>query len=138
MEEFIRVQTDIMGEIDDEEFDEDFEEEQMIKYAESKVQQMWDEMGIMNKKSYSMIKKLNSREKRRYVQDGFDLDLAYITDKIIAMGYPATGVESIYRNHMKDVQRFLQTKHPGHHKVYNLCTERNYKEDAFENVNRSF
>ena len=89
-------------------------------------------------KSYSPIKKLNSREKRRYVQDGFDLDLAYITDKIIAMGYPSTGVESIYRNSMKDVQNFLRTKHKGHHKVYNLCTERYYKEDAFDNVNKNY
>jgi len=81
---------------------------------------------------------MNSREKRRYVQDGFDLDLAYITDRIIAMGYPSSGVESLIRNNMKDVQRFLRTKYPGHHKVYNLCCERKYNDDAFDNVSREF
>ena len=49
MEDIIRVQNDIMGEAEDEEFMEDFEEEQMIKFAETQVKKMWDEMGITNK-----------------------------------------------------------------------------------------
>ena len=49
MEDIIRVQNDIMGEIEDEEFMEDFEEEQMIKITETQVKKMWDEMGITNK-----------------------------------------------------------------------------------------
>jgi phosphatidylinositol-3,4,5-trisphosphate 3-phosphatase and dual-specificity protein phosphatase PTEN len=99
---------------------------------------MWDEMGISNKKSISLIKKLNSREKRRFVQDTFDLDLAYITPRLIAMGYPATGVEAVYRNHMKDVQRFFNEKYSGHYKIYNLCCERKYSEQWFENWSREF
>ena len=103
-----------------------------------KVKKMREEMGISDKKSISVIKKLNSREKRRFVQDGFDLDLAYITPRIIAMGYPSTGVEAIYRNNMKDVQKFLNTKYPGHHRVYNLCCERKYNDKSFESVSREF
>lgn len=64
--------------------------------------------------------------------------MAYITNRIIAMGYPATGVEAIYRNKLKDVQRFFNTKYKGHYKIYNLCSERRYSEKLFENVSREF
>jgi hypothetical protein len=63
----------------------------------------------------------------------FDLDLVYITKRIIAMGYPATGCESFYRNSFKDVKQFLNEEHGDKFKVYNLCMENNriYKKTAF-------
>ena len=64
-----------------------------------------------------------SLKKKRLKRDTFDLDLAYITTRVIAMGFPAKGLQSTFRNSRDDVICFLDTYHPTHHKIYNLCSE---------------
>ena len=67
-----------------------------------------------------------SKKKRRFVDkvNGFNLDLTYITKRIIAMGFPAEGKEEVYRNPASEVRRFLSLYHGGKFKVYNLCSEK--------------
>ena len=72
-----------------------------------------------------------SKKKKRYKGHGFNLDLAYITDRIIAMGYPSSGKEACYRNPRAQVRKFLDHFHPGKVKLYNLCSEREYDADFF-------
>ena len=78
----------------------------------------------------SLIRNGVSKKKKRFTEDGFDLDLFYITPRIIAMGFPSTGQEALYRNPMPEVQRFFNSRHPKH-KIYNLCSERSYDASEF-------
>jgi phosphatidylinositol-3,4,5-trisphosphate 3-phosphatase/dual-specificity protein phosphatase PTEN len=79
----------------------------------------------------ALVRGLVSKKKKRFVQDGFNLDLSYITPRIIAMGFPSTGVEAVYRNPMPEVQRFFKHFHDDHFKIYNLCSERAYDLESY-------
>lgn len=39
-----------------------------------------------------------SGKKKRLIKEGFNLDLTYITKRIIAMSFPGEGFEGFYRN----------------------------------------
>ena len=84
------------------------------------------------------LRKLVSQNKNRYVEVGFDLDLTYLNDQIICMGLPATGSESLYRNPIEQVVRFLELHHRGCYKVFNLCNERTYDISLFGDACASF
>ncbi|XP_052608802.1 phosphatidylinositol 3,4,5-trisphosphate 3-phosphatase TPTE2-like [Peromyscus californicus insignis] len=78
-----------------------------------------------------LTRQLVSKNKRRFKKDGFDLDLTYVTDRIIAMSFPSSGGQSFYRNPIEEVVRFLDSKHPDHYQVYNLCSESAYDPKNF-------
>ncbi|KAK2148601.1 hypothetical protein LSH36_489g00006 [Paralvinella palmiformis] len=78
-------------------------------------------------------RKVVSQNKRRYQKDGFDLDLCYITHRVIAMSFPSAGFMALYRNPIKEVARFLDLKHQDNYMIFNLCSERMYDESIFQN-----
>jgi len=61
-----------------------------------------------------------------------ELDVSYITSRLIVMSYPAEGVESAIKNHIDDVREFLETHHPGSYTIYNL-SNRSYRTVKFHN-----
>lgn len=64
------------------------------------------------------VRQLVSMQRKRYVAEGYDLDLSYINERLLAMSYPAeSGLEVVYRNPIWQVQRFLDLKHYDHYKV---------------------
>lgn len=57
---------------------------------------------------FDWLRRLVGGAKNRTVEGDCDLDLTYITPALIAMAYPASGVEQAYRNCIQDVEHFLQ------------------------------
>jgi phosphatidylinositol-3,4,5-trisphosphate 3-phosphatase/dual-specificity protein phosphatase PTEN len=79
------------------------------------------------------LKRLTSKNKFRFEEDGYSLDLAYITPTIIAAGVPTPYAdrEHWFRNDIAEVQRLLHERHPYRYRVVNLCSERTYPPSAF-------
>lgn len=67
------------------------------------------------------LRRLISGPKARFVQDGVDLDLVYVTDRLILMAYPASGLATLWRNDRKVVRRFLDERHGEKWRVFNFC-----------------
>ena len=86
-----------------------------------------------NVKKANILKRLVSKQKRRLQDEHFDLDMVYITQRVIAMGFPSVGCETIYRNALPDVLEFFHEKHNDQVKIYNLCLEKNriYNKNIF-------
>lgn len=99
-----------------------------------------DETGLAHLQNviWNPFRVVVSQNRRRFQQDGYDLDLTYITDRIIAMGYPADTTEAFYRNSMNHTVNFLEHKHHGHYKVFNLRGQYVYDTSRFHNRVLSF
>eukprot|EP01126_Amoeba_proteus_P013777 TRINITY_DN15908_c0_g1_i1.p1 TRINITY_DN15908_c0_g1~~TRINITY_DN15908_c0_g1_i1.p1 ORF type:complete len:386 (+),score=77.67 TRINITY_DN15908_c0_g1_i1:84-1160(+) len=74
------------------------------------------------------VKYKHTGDRFRYQQMGLDLDLAYITPRIIAMGYPATGAMSMVQNSAVDVEMFFKKNHNNNWLIIN-CSNHPYMLD---------
>lgn len=73
------------------------------------------------------------KNKRRYKRHGYNLDLTYITDRIIAMSAPAFGGHTAFRNDIHIVSRFLSQRHYGKFFIFNLCDTYNSSDGVMGN-----
>ncbi|OCF33832.1 hypothetical protein I317_01324 [Kwoniella heveanensis CBS 569] len=73
--------------------------------------------------SFDYVRKIVSGNKARFIdpENAVNLDLVYVTDRIIIMGYPATGVAGLYRNRRRDVLKFINSRHGEKWWIWNLC-----------------
>ena len=86
--------------------DEDLTQEQLKKISDLKtLTESQIAKTVKNRNNANIVKALVSKKKNRFCFDGFDLDLTYITTRIIAMGMPSSKLEGLYRNPMEEVQQ---------------------------------
>ena len=70
------------------------------------------------------LRKMVTGSKVRYVTDEFDVDLTYITPRLLAMSFPAAGSEAMYRNNIREVAALLHKMHGDEYLVFNLCEKK--------------
>uniref|UniRef100_A0A8C2YG81 Tensin 3 n=1 Tax=Coturnix japonica TaxID=93934 RepID=A0A8C2YG81_COTJA len=58
------------------------------------------------------------------MEEGYELDLTYITERIIAVSFPAECSEETYLHNLQDVTRMLKSKHGNNYLVLNLSEKR--------------
>ncbi|KPA73570.1 putative tyrosine phosphatase [Leptomonas pyrrhocoris] len=94
----------------------------------------------MKKARYLVSQKKLRTVDKDVPRGGIDLDLTEIHPGIVCMGYPANGVEALYRNKYEDVLRYLDYKYKTEYMVYNLCRECAYQygSDKFHGRVRCF
>ena len=62
-----------------------------------------------------------SGKRIRLKQDGYNLDIGYITPRIMAMSYPAERfIQKMYRNDINTVASYLREKHNDNFWIFNL------------------
>ncbi|KAL0966171.1 hypothetical protein UPYG_G00291870 [Umbra pygmaea] len=58
------------------------------------------------------------------MEEGYELDLTYVTERIIAVSFPRACTEEIYLHNLKDVTRMLKSKHADNYMIINLSEKR--------------
>ncbi|XP_022517757.2 tensin-3 isoform X1 [Astyanax mexicanus] len=58
------------------------------------------------------------------MEEGYELDLTYVTERIIAVSFPQSCSEETYLHNLKDVTRMLKSKHADNYLVINLSEKR--------------
>lgn len=54
------------------------------------------------------------------MEDGYELDLTYVTERIIAVSFPQDCFEETYLRNLRDVTRMLKSKHADNYLIINL------------------
>ncbi|KAE9595286.1 putative phosphoric monoester hydrolase [Lupinus albus] len=81
---------------------------------------------MINYLTKNFIRNLVSKQRRRMLIAGYDLDMSYITDRVLAMSFPSERMRAMYRNPLWQVKSVLDMRHQDHYKIYNLCIEESY------------
>ena len=87
---------------------------------------------------FSIVRKVVAGPKNTISYEGEELDLTYITPRVIAMAFPASGMlEKTYRNSIEDVASYLEETHSSHYLVINVSS-RSYNYTIFKHKVRDY
>lgn len=90
----------------------------LAKQGPGKVEDLSLHNHLINCLSNSFyLRNLVSKQRRRMLVAGYDLDMSYITDRVLAMSFPAERMRAMYRNPLWQVQSVLEMRHQEHYKV---------------------
>ncbi|KAJ8416707.1 hypothetical protein AAFF_G00325850 [Aldrovandia affinis] len=59
------------------------------------------------------------------VEENYEVDLVYITERIISVSFPSNVEEQSYSTNLKEVATMLKSKHGDHYLLFNLSEKRN-------------
>jgi phosphatidylinositol-3,4,5-trisphosphate 3-phosphatase and dual-specificity protein phosphatase PTEN len=89
------------------------------------------------------LRKIVSGKRNRFKDDTYNLDITYVTKRVLGMSFPASGVETMYRNNINDVIytkywnrllqiiNFLREKHNRNYLIFNM-SGRTYDTSKFD------
>ena len=78
------------------------------------------------------LRSLISKNKTRFIDRKYNLDLSYITPRIIVMAFPGSGLYGLIRNNIDDVSNFIKERHGENYLVINLSGKK-YDNSKFNN-----
>eukprot|EP00300_Choanocystis_sp_HF-7_P016774 c19531_g1_i1.p1 GENE.c19531_g1_i1~~c19531_g1_i1.p1 ORF type:complete len:415 (+),score=93.30 c19531_g1_i1:636-1880(+) len=92
------------------------------------------------KRRAPLLGRMMPRDTKRFVNNMFNLDLTYVTKRVIVMSQPTDGVRGVAGNSTRELKRFFDTRHPHSYMIYNLNTEpaSKYDNSRFEGRVRSY
>uniref|UniRef100_A0ACB8FU01 Tensin-3 n=1 Tax=Sphaerodactylus townsendi TaxID=933632 RepID=A0ACB8FU01_9SAUR len=79
---------------------------------------------FLKSSSFCCDKLSESADFDHMMEEGYELDLTYITERIIALSFPASCSEETYLHNLQDVTRMLKSKHGDNYLVLNLSEKR--------------
>ncbi|XP_077159306.1 tensin-3 isoform X3 [Paroedura picta] len=92
----------------------------VCKYACHKKCESKASSSFLKSSSFCCDKLSETADFDHMMEEGYELDLTYITERIIALSFPTSCSEETYLHNLQDVTRMLKSKHGDNYLVLNL------------------
>eukprot|EP00457_Paulinella_chromatophora_P004455 gb/GEZN01004467.1/.p1 GENE.gb/GEZN01004467.1/~~gb/GEZN01004467.1/.p1 ORF type:complete len:602 (-),score=71.49 gb/GEZN01004467.1/:156-1763(-) len=111
----------------------------IVRYLSVRCVRFWG-MGVWRGKALprALQAKISSN-RNRFQEEGWDLDITYITDRVLAMSAPKVGAKGTCQNSEDEVARFFNNRYnQDEYLIFNTAPEANYDYKKFNNRLREY